>query len=88
MTHWTFSHAGVAADAVAAPRAEPAVPQPTPRQLEVLALLAQGEPNKRIAAELGIAERTVKLHVTALMQSVGARNRTHLAVIARDLGLV
>jgi DNA-binding NarL/FixJ family response regulator len=58
------------------------------RQQEVLALVAQGLPNKRIADELGIAERTVKLHVTALLDTVGARNRTHLLVLARDHGLV
>jgi DNA-binding NarL/FixJ family response regulator len=56
----------------------------TPRQFEVLELVAQGMPNKRIAAALGIAERTVKLHITALMGLVGARNRTHLLVRARQ----
>ncbi|MBL0943614.1 MAG: response regulator transcription factor [Hydrogenophaga sp.] len=61
---------------------------PTARQMEVLALLAQGQPNKRIALELGIAERTVKLHVTALLEALGARNRTHLLVRAREQGLL
>ena len=63
-------------------------PQPTVRQLEVLALLARGQPNKRIAAMLGIAERTVKLHITALLSLLGARNRTQLLVVARERGLV
>jgi DNA-binding NarL/FixJ family response regulator len=73
------------------PRSRPAVPdapQPTARQLEVLSLVAQGQPNKRIASDLGIAERTVKLHVTALLESLGARNRTHLLVLARERGLL
>ena len=65
-----------------------AAPQPTLRQLEVLSLLARGEPNKRIAAALGIAERTVKLHISALLALLGARNRTQLLVLARDRGLL
>lgn len=63
-------------------------PHPTLRQLEVLTLLARGQPNKRIAAMLGIAERTVKLHITALLAQFGARNRTQLLVVARERGMV
>lgn len=66
----------------------PTDPVPTARQLEVLALVGQGQPNKRIAFELGIAERTVKLHITALLNRLGARNRTHLLVVGRDRGLL
>ena len=65
-----------------------AAPQPTLRQLEVLAMVGHGQPNKRIAAALGIAERTVKLHMTALLTQLGARNRTHLLVVARERGLL
>lgn len=61
---------------------------PTARQMEVLQLVAQGQPNKRIAQALGIAERTVKLHVTALLDALQARNRTHLLVVAREKGLL
>ena len=61
---------------------------PTRRQLEVLELLAQGFSNKKIANELGIAERTVKLHVSALLESLGARSRTHLLIVARNRGLI
>jgi DNA-binding NarL/FixJ family response regulator len=61
---------------------------PTARQMEVLALVAKGHQNKRIADELGIAERTVKLHITALLDVLGARNRTHLLVVAREQGLL
>ena len=61
---------------------------PTLRQREVLSLVASGQPNKRIASELGIAERTVKLHVTALLDTLGARNRTHLVAVARQAGLL
>jgi len=56
--------------------------------MEVLALPAQGQPNKRIASELGIAERTVKLHITALLHRLGARNRAHLLILGRDKGLL
>lgn len=61
---------------------------PTARQLEVLALVAAGRQNKQIADDLGIAERTVKLHITALLDATGARNRTHLLVRAQQLGLI
>jgi DNA-binding NarL/FixJ family response regulator len=76
---------GAAAVIATAPVAPPRL---TPRQQEVLSLVAQGLPNKLIASALGIAERTVKLHVTALLYAMGARNRTHLLVVARDGGLI
>lgn len=73
-----------------APKASPVevYAGPTARQLEVLALVAQGQQNKQIAHTLGIAERTVKLHLTSLFDTVGARNRTHLLVRARESGLL
>lgn len=61
---------------------------PTSRQLAVLQGVARGRLNKQIADELGIAERTVKLHLTALFEQLQARNRTHLLVRARELGLL
>ncbi len=67
------------------------VPQkvaPTLRQKEVLHLVAQGCQNKHIARQLNIAERTVKMHITALLELVGAKNRTHLLVIAGARGLL
>jgi len=69
------------------PRAD-SVRGPTTRQMEVLSRIARGQQNKQIAHDLGIAERTVKLHVTALLDSLGARNRTHLLVRAREAGLI
>jgi PAS domain S-box-containing protein len=54
----------------------------TPRQREVLALLAQGLTNRQIAERLGTAEGTVKLHVAALRRRIGAGNRTAAAVRA------
>lgn len=60
----------------------------TPRQIDVLLQVAQGRQNKQIADELGIAERTVKLHITAMLDALDARNRTHLLVQARRAGLL
>lgn len=50
----------------------------TPRQREILALLTQGLPNKVIASRLGIAEATVKMHVTALLRAYGVQSRAEL----------
>lgn len=69
--------------------AAPAVagaPALTPRQRQVLRLLGTGAPNKGIARTLGLAERTVKAHVTALMRQYGARSRTELALRAGTPG--
>jgi len=48
----------------------------TPREIEVLQLLAEGLPNKAIAARLGISDQTVKFHVSAICGKLGAQNRT------------
>jgi DNA-binding NarL/FixJ family response regulator len=53
----------------------------TPRQLEVMILLAEGVSNKEIARDLHIAEATAKIHVAAIMRTLGARNRTEAAVL-------
>jgi DNA-binding NarL/FixJ family response regulator len=60
----------------------------TPREAEVLQLLAQGKPNKEIAAELFISERTVKFHISAILAKLGATNRTEAVTIALQQGLV
>lgn len=54
----------------------------TRRQLDVLSLLADGRSNKEIARALGLAEGTVKLHVTAILKSFQANNRTQAVRIA------
>jgi DNA-binding NarL/FixJ family response regulator len=59
----------------------------TPRQLDVLALLLRGEPNKLIARELGLTEGTVKIHIAAILRTLQARNRTEAVVRARALGI-
>jgi DNA-binding NarL/FixJ family response regulator len=63
-------------------RAEPPAPPVTPRQLEVLRLVARGLQNKEIAAALHISERTAKYHVEALLRRLDATNRTEAVAIA------
>lgn len=60
----------------------------TSRQIEVLELMARGLPNKSIARTLAVAEGTVKLHVAAIMRTLGVHNRTEAVMEASRLGLV
>lgn len=77
------------------PTARPAVsPAPsaalgrlTGRQREIFSLLLTGCSNKEIARRLGVLEGTVKVHVRAMMQKLGATNRTQVAVMAARSGL-
>ena len=60
----------------------------TERELEVLNLLAQGMPNKEIAAQLIISERTAKFHVSSILGKLGATNRTEAVSLAAQKGLI
>lgn len=60
----------------------------TPRETEVLQLLAEGYSNKAIAQQLAISEHTVKFHVNAIMSKLGAESRTAAVVQATRLGLI
>ena len=53
--------------------------RPTPRELEVLELLAAGASNRRIARELGVSEHTVKFHLRSIFRTLGVSNRTQAA---------
>lgn len=66
------------------PRGEPL----TPRELEVLQLLADGLPNKTIARQLEISEHTAKFHVSSLLSKLGAYSRTEAVSIAARRGLL
>jgi DNA-binding NarL/FixJ family response regulator len=60
----------------------------TPRELEVLQLLAEGLANKMIAHRLGISDHTVKFHVNAIMTKLNVQSRTGAVVKATRLGLI
>jgi DNA-binding NarL/FixJ family response regulator len=55
----------------------------SPRERDVLRLVAQGRPNKLIARELGISEKTVKAHLTSIFQRIGVTDRTQAALWAQ-----
>ena len=59
----------------------------TPQQFKVLTMLSSGLLNKQIAYELGVSEATVKAHMTAIMQKLGATNRTQAVVLSQRLAL-
>ncbi len=60
----------------------------TPREAEVLQLLAQGLSNKSIAGRLGISDHTAKFHVNSILSKLGAQSRTDAVVRAARLGLL
>ena len=60
----------------------------TPRQREVLLLIAQGLSNSEIEAELGITRATCRSHITALLARLGARDRAQLVIAAYESGLI
>jgi len=60
----------------------------TPREIEVLELLAEGLPNKAIGTRLKISDQTVKFHVASIIGKLGAANRTEAVRLAVQRGLV
>jgi DNA-binding NarL/FixJ family response regulator len=58
------------------------------RQLEVLRAICEGQSNKQVASALQIAEKTVKVHVSAIFEKLGVANRTQAMLVAQRLGLV
>jgi DNA-binding NarL/FixJ family response regulator len=68
---------------------EPERPEPlSERELEVLRLLARGLANKEISRDLGIAEKTVKTHVSNILGKLGVQSRTQAALYAGRVGVV
>ena len=93
----TVLHPSVAAKVVAqltrlseqAPGWAGAMAEPlSQRELEILRLLANGATNREIAAQLVLAEGTVKNHVTAILSKLGVTDRTAAAMRAREMGLI
>jgi DNA-binding NarL/FixJ family response regulator len=66
----------------------PAVESLTPRELEVIRLLADGLSNRLIAAQLGISEHTAKFHVDSILGKLGAHSRTEAVTRAARTGLI
>ena len=78
MAHSSDSRAGTSAS-------RPAL---TDRQIEVLGRLSEGQPDKTIAIELGLSEKTVKAHITAIFRALNVVNRTQAAAIGREARLI
>ena len=60
----------------------------TPREIEVLGMLAEGMGNKTIARQLGISEHTVKFHVASILHKLNASSRTEAVTLGARLGLI
>lgn len=60
----------------------------TARQIEILAFLSEGKPNKSIANILGLSEKTVKAHITVIFKTLNVENRTQAALAGRKAGLI
>ena len=60
----------------------------SPRLVAVLTQLAQGLSNKQIAHELGVAEPTIKMHISAMLRALGVQNRVQILIKAKELGFV
>jgi NarL family two-component system response regulator LiaR len=75
-------------ETLAASGAEEPLDRLTPREREVLVLIGRGLPNKRIARELEVSEKTVKTHVGHVLAKLGVGDRTQAAVVAVRAGLV
>ena len=60
----------------------------TPREVQVLRLLAGGYANKQAGSELGVSEDTIKGHVSSLMDKLGAANRTHAVALGIERGII
>lgn len=72
---------------LASPPAAAPFPQLTPRELQVLDLIAAGRPTADIARQLGLSRKTVSNNVSTILAKLGLADRTQAAVVARDAGL-
>ncbi len=70
------------------PEVEPFYRPLSPREIEVLGVVAQGNSNKEVATTLGISDQTVKNHITAIMRKLAVNDRTHAVVYALRHGWI
>ncbi len=80
---YSYLGPGLMAKALSPPASGDLESDLTPREQQVLQLLAQGAENREIANSLGISERTVKNHITNILTSLGLKNRTQAALWAQ-----
>ncbi len=78
---------GAATDAAPQTDGEAAPFGLTPRELQVLALIAEGATNRQIGAALYMAEKTASVHVSRILSKLGVRSRTQAAAVAHRLHL-
>lgn len=89
-----LSHGLQITDPILAGVSIPVTPEPgspsllTPRELDVLKLLAEGLPNKGVASRLEVSEHTVKFHVNSIMGKLNAQSRTEAVTLATRQGLL
>ena len=60
----------------------------TPREIEVLAMLAEGLGNKQIADRLGVSDHTIKFHISSILDKLGASTRTEAVTLGLRMGLI
>lgn len=70
------------------PPATPDAPAPSMREIEVLALVAEGNSNKQIGVRLFLSEETVKSHIRSLLSKLQAQNRAHAVALGYESGLI
>ncbi|MEV6167209.1 response regulator transcription factor [Streptomyces sp. NPDC051954] len=89
VTQLDSSVAGLLAAALPSPSAAPAPAVAlSPREIDILRLVARGRTNREIATQLYLSEGTVKNHVSRILSRLALRDRTQAALRARDLGLL
>lgn len=78
---------GPIGQAISAVERVPELPQLTPRQKDVMALIGEGLSNRAIASRLRLSEATVKVHANTLFRTLGLSNRTEVALVARKFDI-